>query len=115
MTFGDIVLVPFPFTDQTASKVRPAVVLADVQFGQEADLVLACITSNTDKPFPHDVPIADGHQEFRKTGLKHSSLIRTHKMVGLQKSLIHRRLGALGGSHVQELKNKLVSLLSLNP
>ncbi|HUZ61507.1 MAG TPA: type II toxin-antitoxin system PemK/MazF family toxin [Hanamia sp.] len=43
---GDIVLVPFPFSDLTASKVRPAIVISNSTVNKTNDLILAQITSN---------------------------------------------------------------------
>ena len=46
--FGDIVLAPFPFTDQTASKKRPAVVVSSAAYHQERpDLIIMAVTSQT--------------------------------------------------------------------
>ena len=45
-TFGDVVLVPFPFTDQTAFKRRPAVVASSEAYNlARSDLVVMAITS----------------------------------------------------------------------
>lgn len=44
--FGDVVLVPFPFTNQTASKQRPAVVVSKRAYnGSKSDIVIMAITS----------------------------------------------------------------------
>ncbi|MEY4514925.1 MAG: hypothetical protein RLZZ450_7047 [Pseudomonadota bacterium] len=44
--FGDVVLVPFPFTDQTATKKRPAVIISSSAYHKERlDLLLMAITS----------------------------------------------------------------------
>lgn len=44
--FGDVVLIPFPFTDQTASKKRPAVVVSSNAYNRERlDLILIAVTS----------------------------------------------------------------------
>lgn len=44
--FGDIVLVPFPFTDQTATKLRPAVVISSMAYHHERpDIILMAVTS----------------------------------------------------------------------
>jgi len=44
--FGDVVLVPFPFTDQSASKKRPAVIVSSAAYNAaRLDLILMAITS----------------------------------------------------------------------
>lgn len=44
--FGDVILVPFPFTDQTTTKKRPAVVVSSNSYQRErSDLILIAITS----------------------------------------------------------------------
>lgn len=50
--FGDVILVPFPFTSQTASKQRPAVVVSGRAYGREhPDVVMMAITSQL-RPTP---------------------------------------------------------------
>ena len=43
--FGKIVLIPFPFTDLTSSKVRPALIISE-QNNRSEDVIVAFITSN---------------------------------------------------------------------
>jgi mRNA interferase MazF len=44
--FGDVVLVPFPFTDQTTSKKRPAVIVSNLAYNQaKPDVVVTAVTS----------------------------------------------------------------------
>jgi mRNA interferase MazF len=50
--FGDVIVVPFPFTDQTATKKRPAVVVSSDAYQRERpDLILMAITSQV-RPAP---------------------------------------------------------------
>jgi mRNA interferase MazF len=112
MTFGDIVLVPFPFTDESGVKVRPAVVVAEVAIGRnQSDLILICITSNIGNLKSHDLLLETCHPDFPLTRLRQNSAIRTHKILTLQRSTRMWRLGRLGESHRQELKKKILSLL----
>ena len=75
---GDIVLVPFPFTDGTSSKLRPALVVALSQRHQDDELDL--LTSQPD---------------FAISGLKVSSRLRLTRMTTLAMPLVLRRIGAL--------------------
>lgn len=44
--FGDIILVPFPFTDQSTSKKRPAIVISSTVYNSERpDLIIMAVTS----------------------------------------------------------------------
>lgn len=73
MTRGDVVIVDFPFSDQTGSKLRPALVVqADALNQRLADTILALITSSrrgmrgTSSQFFIDITTPDGKQ----TGLR---------------------------------------------
>ncbi|MGB9760624.1 MAG: type II toxin-antitoxin system PemK/MazF family toxin [Thermoproteota archaeon] len=82
---GKIVLVPFPFTDLTAVKLRPALVL----FEGERDVVVAFISSRIPDEFkPTDVLIKETHPDFKITGLKTSSVIKLDKIATLSKSMV---------------------------
>ena len=63
MTFDrfTVVRLPFPFTDRTATKNRPALVLSDrAAFNTPADhSVMAMITSQSNAPWPLDCPLCD--------------------------------------------------------
>lgn len=84
---GDVVLVPFPFADLSASKVRPAVIVsADPQ---SSELVVAFITSvmTNHSPRRAEVPLVHSDIEFPVTGLKADSLLRLDKLVTLSHTL----------------------------
>ena len=69
---GKIVLVPFPFTDFSASKLRPALVL----YEGDRDVVVAFISSKIPpQPTESDVIITKNHPEFPLTGLKVDSVM----------------------------------------
>ena len=88
---GEVVIVPFPFTDRDASKRRPALVCSSDVFNREArHLVLAMITTSTHSPWPGDVPISD----LSDAGLPAASVVRW-KLFTLDASFVLRRAGAL--------------------
>lgn len=101
---GKIVLVPFPFTDLTATKLRPALVL----YEGEKDVVVAFISSRVPQRLTMiDVVVEETHSEFGKTGLKVSSVIRLDKVATILKDLIVGEIGEIGNSLKKEVNSKI--------
>lgn len=103
---GDIVLVPFPFTDLTARKVRPAMLISPDPQG--ADVVVAFISSSTTLPLtPTDWTLFASHPNFAQTGLKVSSVFRCGKLLTIRRSLVLRKLGRASPAIQRELDARL--------
>jgi mRNA interferase MazF len=76
-----VVLVPFPFDDLSASKVRPAVCLTD-SIGPHGHVILAFITSKIpDDLLYSDLVFKSDSPEFAETGLKVTSTLRLHRLL----------------------------------
>lgn len=106
MIKGDIVLVPFPYTDLTGSKIRPALVLLN----DELDIVCAFITSQTDWQEENDLLITPSISN----GLKKTSLIRLGKLATLDKNIVWGKMGELTANEKLDLDKKLMTLFQLN-
>ncbi|OGG58597.1 hypothetical protein A2765_02650 [Candidatus Kaiserbacteria bacterium RIFCSPHIGHO2_01_FULL_56_24] len=107
MSKGKIVLVPFPFTDLSGQKVRPALIL-HVSRGE--DCILAFIASSVSKKkHPFDVPI----KASKRNGLKSDSIIKTDKLATLQKKIVIGELGTLESIAVQAVDRALRKLLQI--
>lgn len=90
--FGDIVLVPFPFSNLTESKQRPAVIVSSAAYQQaRPDCILLAITSQIRAPLGYGEALIDG---WKVAGLLKSSLFKP-LIFTVEQSLIRRRLGAL--------------------
>jgi len=105
MAKGDIVLITFPFTDLSGSKLRPAVVLADTNL----DITVCFITTQIGWQEPTDVLLTP----TATNGLRKQSLIRTSKIATLDRSLAKGLLGRLGSTELTELNSKLKILFQL--
>ena len=104
-----IVLVPFPFDDFSAAKVRPAVCLTD-KIGKYHHIVIAFITSQ----IPKDKTESDITLETTdETGLKIKSVLRLHRITTIPAELIQRKLGQLPKIKEEELKEKLSKLFGI--
>jgi mRNA interferase MazF len=90
--FGDVVLVPFPFTDQTGTKKRPAVVVSSATYNSaRLDLILMAITSQLKTVMTvGEVAVDDWH----KAGLLKPSNIKPVRTT-VEKRMVLRRVGQL--------------------
>lgn len=109
---GEIVLAAFPFTDLSADKVRPAVIIADQE--KNDDVIVAFISSQLIFRDKTEVLIEKASPEFSKTGLKVDSVIRLRKIAAIDKKIILGKLGAIGPNVQKEINKGLKTLFGLN-
>ena len=100
-----MVLVPFPFSDLSNSKLRPAVVLADAGRG---DWILCQVTSN---PYsdPRAVELTD--PDFDLGGLRLVSYARPGKLFTAQQSLFVSEVGVLKADSLGRVVERVVALV----
>ena len=103
---GDIVLIPFPFTDLSGNKLRPAVVLAVTSL----DVTVCFITTQLQWQETTDILL----QPTGLNGIKKPSLIRISKIATLDKSMAIGKIGSLDKNELVQLNSKLKELLQLN-
>jgi mRNA interferase MazF len=106
--FGDVILVPFPFTDQTTSKKRPAVVVSSAGYHRERpDLIIMAVTGQM-KPAATfgEVIVA----QWKDSGLLKPSVIKP-VLTTVEKSLVLRKLGRLQKEELQALQEALRDIL----
>ena len=95
MKKGDIVLIPFPFTDLSGNKNRPALILAQ----NTRDVTIAFISSQLRWKEPTDILLTPTNGN----GLKKDSLIRTNKIATVEKALVLGLLGKISSQQLLEL------------
>lgn len=106
--FGDVVLVPFPFTNQTAFKQRPAVVVSNRAYNaSRQDVVIMAITSQV-RPLPGSGEV--WIKEWQLANLLKPSVIKP-VFATLEQKLIVRRLGALEAQDQFALRAAIAAVL----
>ncbi|MBT3348931.1 type II toxin-antitoxin system PemK/MazF family toxin [bacterium] len=93
--FGKIVLIPFPFTDLTSTKIRPALIISAKN--ETADLIVAFISSHQKSD---GLPI----KKSAENGLKVDSTIRFNKIATLNKKLILGEIGEISRDFLEKKK-----------
>lgn len=106
----DVLVVPFPFTDKTATKRRPALVVsgADHFNNKVGQSVLAMITSAANSDWPLDAEIKD----IDAAGLPSPSIVRM-KLFTLDHKLILRKAGKLANKDMEVVAVSLKKLMGL--
>ncbi len=104
---GTIVLVPFPFTDLSGSKVRPAVIVSDGKVG--SDVVLLFITSQLKLKGRHIVQVVPDQEN----GIKTKSKIVCSKIATLEAKIILGELGVLAPPVLKSIDIELKKVLGL--
>ncbi len=107
MIKNSIVLVPFPFDNFSASKVRPALCLTS-EVSKFNHIIIAFISSKIpDELAESDFVIEKDSAYWKGTGLAVDSVIRLHKMVTIPKSLIKRKLGVIDKLVKVEIRKRI--------
>ena len=106
---GSVVLVRFPFSDLSASKLRPAVVLAGVD---RDDWILCQITSN---PYADTRAVEIGDSDFASGNLMRTSYARPGKLFSANTSLMQRAAGNLTQAKLMAVVDAVVDLIRPKP
>jgi len=107
---GDIVLVPFPFSDQSASKPRPAIVISNSIVNRSKDIILAQITSNQ-----RNDEYSFVLEDFMLTHKLHQSAceIRCHKIFIAEKHIVLNTISFLKKEKHKELITRIFSYIDI--
>jgi mRNA interferase MazF len=104
----DIVLVPFPFSDQSGMKKRPALIVSDDKFNQaSSDIIICAITSNIDNDF-HTVLIKP---DDWKDGLYSESCVKVANILTVEKRIVLKRIGRLGAERFNAVIGKIHDII----
>src|SRR3989338_2900407 len=103
---GEVVLVSFPFSNLQGQKIRPALVLAKVEFG---DLVLCQITS---KPYKSKIAIRIEFKDFAQGKLPVVSYVRPNKLFTADSSIVKKTVGRLAIAKTSSILEKTRKIFS---
>lgn len=102
---GDVVIVPFPFSDLTSIKKRPAFVITDLKGN---DIILCQITSQFVKD---SYSLSVRNSDFVKGSLERISNVRPNRLFTADKNIIIRKAGTIHKNKINEIMSKLLSII----
>jgi mRNA interferase MazF len=103
---GDVVVVPFPFSDLTEAKRRPALVLAELD-GE--DRILCQITS---QQFRDRYAVAINESDFEEGSLQKISNIRPNRIFTADCKIIQYKAGSIKSDKIDEVLKKIIDILA---
>ncbi|MBW4549810.1 MAG: type II toxin-antitoxin system PemK/MazF family toxin [Aphanocapsa sp. GSE-SYN-MK-11-07L] len=102
---GDIVVVPFPFSDLTNAKRRPALVVATLT---RNDLILCLITSQTTND---QYAVAISNNDFETGSLNRNSYVKSNRLFTANEQIIAYKVGNLTTDKINEVITKIIEIL----
>jgi mRNA interferase MazF len=104
---GDVIVVPFPYSDRLAQKRRPALVVSNAELHALGLIWAVMITSAKNSSHPSDFALAD----LARAGLNSPSIARPSKIACLEPSRVLRVAGSLSESETIEITDRARSFL----
>jgi mRNA interferase MazF len=106
----DLLLVPFPFSDQLGRKVRPVIVISNNNFNENSeDIIVIGVTSNPSKD-RYTLPLSN--KDLDEGKLFTPSYVKVENILKLDKELIIKKIGKITKEkfkQIASLVNKLIS------
>lgn len=102
---GDVVVLPFPFSNLSSAKKRPALVIADITGD---DYIMLQITSKNVKD-SYAIPLLN--TDFSSGSLNHDSNIRPNKIFTLDEKLVLYKTGHISNSKLSECIIKVCNII----
>lgn len=107
-SFGDVVLVPFPFTDQSGAKKRPAVIVSGSGYhASRRDLVIMAITSQVRQPLGFGEALIN---DWQAAGLIKPSVLKP-VFTTIEQGLVVRTLGTLSATDLRTLREAVGQII----
>lgn len=101
---GDVVVTPFPFSDLTANKKRPALVVADLS----GDDIIICVITSQNAKDAYAVSLKD--TDFANGSLKKDSNARPNRLFTIDAKIILYKIGTLEKYKIDEVTEKLLEI-----
>ena len=96
----DIILIPFPYSDLTGSKKRPALIISNNKLNKTSDRICCLITT---KPAKEDILL----DKFEKGSLPFKSFVRPHRIFTIEKNIIIKKLCTIDNQMHKKIIKKI--------
>ena len=106
-----VILIPFPYTDLSGAKKRPALVISSVDFNMKSEDIICCLITSNPEDRQYSIKITS--KDMESGFLEFESKVKPYRIFTVNKRLIYKVLGKLNLSKsklVVEEINKIISM-----
>jgi len=103
---GEIILVPFPYSDLTSNKLRPALIISNARFNKTEDRICCLITSNGPKE-----GILIKKENFLSSNLPFKSWVKPQRIFTVDERIIKKKLCIINKEFHQRILDELYKYL----
>lgn len=106
---GEILIVPFPFSDLKGTKQRPVLVLSKTGYNDNCDDIITCgLTSNL-KDSEYSVLI--DNKDLIEGQIPTASRIKVDKLFTLEKTIVRKKIARIGKETMDKVKKEFLELV----
>ena len=106
-----IILIPFPYTDLSGAKKRPALVISSLDFNIKSDDVICCLITSNPEDRQHSIKV--NNKDMEEGYLEFESKIKPYRLFTIDKKLLYKILGRLNltkSKAIIEEINKIITM-----
>ena len=107
-----VILIPFPYTDLSGAKKRPALVVSSDEFNNKNEDVICCLITSNLQDRQHSINISNKNME--KGFLEFESKVKPYRIFTVNKKLIHKVLGKLSLPMWKLIIDEIAKIIALN-
>jgi mRNA interferase MazF len=104
---GEVILIPFPFSDLSSSKQRPALVISSEEFHRQSSEIIVCAITSQSPTSLASFEYLLSKEDLSVAGLPKLSKVKCGKIVTLDRRMVRKKLGKLPSSTLSEILSVL--------
>jgi len=108
---GDLLLVPFPFSDQSGKKVRPVIVISNEKFNENSEDVLVVGVTSSSSRDAYTINLAN--KDLDGGNLLTPCYVKIENILKIDKELVIKKIGKINKSKLKEITKKISEITQI--
>ena len=105
----DVILIPFPYTDLTETKQRPALIVSNDNYNDTLDDVVVCAITSKFQRDEFSFELNDKYLEYGQ--LPEISFVKAHKLLTIHKSKIIKKYSRIREDYFSDIQDRITDMI----